>query len=79
MLLHQQSVLAGPIGQLGSQDQAGVLPPIDAIVPIGLVRQLVDVHVYVAIETHVGAVRPDDPRIANVWSGLKCGGAVFIQ
>lgn len=76
---HQQSILAGPIGQFGSENQPGVLPPIDTIVPIGLVRQLVDVHVYVPVETHIGAVRPDNPRVANVRNGLECGGAVFIE
>ena len=53
-----------------------MLSSIGPVVPIGLVRQLIDVEVNVPIEPHIGRIGPNDARIPNVRLGLQRGGVV---
>ena len=70
-LSRKHTTLRSVIRQLRSQNQARILPQVRAIVPIGLVRQLVDVKINVPIEPHIGRIRPNDPRVPHVRLRLE--------
>ena len=70
-LSRKHTTLRAIIRQLRSQNQARILPQIRAIVPIRLIRQLVDVEINVPIEPHIGRIRPNDPRVPHVRLRLQ--------
>ena len=79
LLSRQHSTLGPMIRQLGPQNQARVLPQIGAIVPIGLVRQLIDVEINITVEPDIGRIRPNDPRIPDVRLRLQGRGIVHVN
>ena len=56
-----------------------MLPPVRPVVPIGLVRQLVDVEVNVPVEPDVCRIGPDDPRVPDVRFRLQRRGIVNVD
>ena len=75
----QHRTLGPIIRQLGSQYHPGILPQIRTVIPIGLVRQLIDIKVYIPIESHVRGIGPDDSRIPHVRFGLQSRGIVNVN
>ena len=79
-LLSRKHTTLGPIiRQLTPQNQPRILPQIRPVVPIRLIRQLIDVEIKVAVEPDIGRIRPNDPRVPHVRLRLQGGGIVQVN
>ena len=54
-------------------------PQIHAIIPLGLIRQLVNIHVKIPIRAYTRGVGPEDPRIADKAMDLQVRRVVVVD
>ena len=54
-------------------------PEIHAIIPLGLIRQLVNIHVEIPIRAYTRGIRPEDPRIADKAMDLQVRRVVVVD
>jgi hypothetical protein len=73
----QNHILIRTIWQPTPQDQARILSFIHSIIPIRLVRQLIDIEVNVSIDSSICAVAPDYSWIADVGLRLESRGSIL--
>lgn len=66
LLRRQHGTLSPIIRQLRPQNQPRIAPQIRAIVPIRLIRQLINIEINIPIEPHIRRIRPHDPRVPHV-------------